>query len=299
MSAVAKASYFWRSASQGIRHAPFVHLIAVSTIAIALFCAGLARGGSRMLDGLISSMGGEVELTVYLAKDATDAQAKELADALGKRTGGVAAVIPAAVALKRLGAQLGDLGATLEGLPDNPLPTSIEVTIPAEGRDPAALKSLAEKTRGLPIVTGVDYGAEAVERLSAISEALRWGGLVAFAIVVLTTIVIVSATLQLAIYARREEIEIQKLVGATDRFVKIPFLIEGLVQGFFGAAVAVLGLWLFALVVGPRLTTLFSFLVANRSFTLVDARLALELGVVGCALGLSGSFVAVGRFLKV
>src|SRR5205814_10474181 len=118
------------------------------------------------------------------------------------------------------------------------------------------------------------------------------------AIVVLTTIVIVSATLQLAIYSRREEIEIQKLVGATDRFVKTPFLIEGLIQGAVGAGAAVAALWLFSLVVGPRLGELFSFLVASRSMVLVDTRLAVELAIVGGGLGLRGSFAAVGRFLE-
>ncbi len=77
----------------------------------------------------------------------------------------------------------------------------------------------------------MDYGDEALERLSPIARALRLASLIAFALVFLTTVIIVSATLQLAIYARREEIEIQKLVGGTDRFVRVPFLIEGLLQG--------------------------------------------------------------------
>jgi cell division transport system permease protein len=123
---------------------------------------------------------------------------------------------------------------------------------------------------------------------------------VAFAVVLFATIIIVSATLQLAIYARREEIEIQKLVGATDRFVKAPFLIEGLLQGVLGAVVAVAGLWAFGRLVGPTLTSLFSFLLGpGSSEPLVRAGLVLELVVAGSVLGLVGSFIAVGRFLRV
>src|SRR5262249_59223146 len=88
-----------------------------------------------------------------------------------------------------------------------------------------------------------------------------YGGLVAFAIVAFATVFIVSATLQLAIYSRREEIEIQKLVGATDRFVKAPFLIEGALQGLLGAGVAILALWMFAAALRPQLIALFPFLV--------------------------------------
>jgi cell division transport system permease protein len=300
MSLAAKGVYFWRTAAQGIRHAPFVHFIAVTTIAIALFTAGLARGGGRLLDGLISSFGGEVELTAYLAPGTSPDKAAELAATLEKRTGGKATVVLPELALARLSEQLGDLGGALKDLPENPLPISVEVSVPPEARAAENLRGIAEKTRQLEMVTGVDYGEEAVERLSAIADALRYGGLIAFAIVVVTTIVIVSATLQLAIYARREEIEIQKLVGATDRFVKIPFLIEGLLQGLLGSLLAVGALVAFSAVVGPHLTSLFTFLASPKLSTrLVDARLVIELLTVGCTLGLSGSFIAVGRFLRV
>ncbi|HSP77015.1 MAG TPA: FtsX-like permease family protein, partial [Myxococcaceae bacterium] len=157
-----------------------------------------------------------------------------------------------------------------------------------------------EELRALPGVTGVDYGEEAVERLSSIARALGYGGWVGFAVVMMATVVIVAATLQLAIYARREEIEIQKLVGATDRFVKVPFLIEGLLQGLLGAVVALVGLLAFERLVGPGLSSLFAFLVGRGGLApLLEPRLALELLMVGGALGLGGSFIAVGRFLRV
>jgi cell division transport system permease protein len=119
-------------------------------------------------------------------------------------------------------------------------------------------------------------------------------------VVLLATVVIVSATLQLAIYARREEIEIQKLVGATDRFVKAPFLIEGFLQGLLGAVVAVVALLTFERLVGPGLVSLFAFLVGPGGMVpLLEPGLALELLAAGCGLGLGGSFIAVGRFLRV
>ncbi|MHB8879442.1 MAG: cell division protein FtsX, partial [Myxococcaceae bacterium] len=134
----------------------------------------------------------------------------------------------------------------------------------------------------------------------AIARALRLGGLVAFLLVVLTTVIIISATLQLAIYSRKEEIEIQKLVGATDRFAKIPFLIEGLLQGLAGSMLAVAGLWVFWAFAGPKVGQLLAFLsVARLGDHLLDPLLALQLVGLGCALGLAGSFVAVGRFLRV
>ncbi|QRN99741.1 ABC transporter permease [Archangium violaceum] len=300
MSALAKAAYFWRSAASGLRHAPFVHFIAVITIAIALFSAGLAQALGRMVEGLIGSLGGEVQVTVYLSPELDEEGATVLRERMEATSGGRATLVPPQAALERLSRELGDLGEALAQMPENPLPPSLELEVPQERRTPGALKALAQELRTLPGVTGVDYGEEAVERLSAISKALRYGGWVAFAVVLLATVVIVSATLQLAIYARRGEIEIQKLVGATDRFVKAPFLIEGLLQGLLGAMVALAGLLTFDRLVGPGLASLFSFLVGSGGMVaLLEPRTALELLAAGCGLGLGGSFIAVGRFLRV
>jgi cell division transport system permease protein len=300
MSGSAKLSYFWRSALTGIRHSPFVYLVAVGTIAIALFTTGLARGAVQVLDALRDSLGGEVEVTVYLDDHIEPSRGEDLARVVSDRVKGHALFIPPEVALGRLSTQLGEAGEVLGALPSNPLPPSIEVAVPAAFRTPEKLSALATELRSIEGVASVDYGQEAVERLAAISRALTLGSLAAFLVIVVATIIITSATLQLAIYARREEIEIQKLVGATDRFVKTPFLLEGLLQGALGSLVASVGLWAFHHWVGPRLDLLFSFLVGpGRHLAWMNARSVAELLGIGCALGLLGSFVAVGRFLRV
>jgi cell division transport system permease protein len=300
VTVAAKSAYFWRSALQGLRHSPFIHSVAVITIAIALFSAGLARATVHALDALIASLGGEVEMTVYLADGASESDAAALAAAWQDRSGGRTKVVTPQAAADRLQRELGELGDALKDLPDNPLPTSVEIRIPPTGRTPAALRSLAEEIQKSPAVAGVDYGEQAVARLSSIGTAVRYGGAAAFAIVVIATIIIVAATLQLAIYARRDEIEIQKLVGATDRFVKAPFLMEGLFQGLLGAGMAMAGLWAFGWFAGPRLSALFAFLLGpGAHLALWDPVAFVELACAGCGLGLGGSFIAVGRFLRV
>jgi cell division transport system permease protein len=298
MGAVAKARTFWRSALEGIRHQPFVHAVSTVTLAVALFTVGLARSAGTELDRLIGSLGGEVRVTVYLdPKARADAQAA-VAAGLRQRGMAVEQVSPKA-ALDRLVHELGSAAESLRGLPEDPLPPSLEVRIPEGRRAPDALRALAAELRALPAVTGVDYGEQAVERLHAMARALRWAGLLAFAVLVGATLIIVSATLQLAIYARREEVEIQKLVGATDRFVQAPFLLEGVVQGLAGALLAVVALGVFRQTAGPQLASLFSFLrlptVATGPSPWLEAA---QLAAVGATLGLAGSYLAVHRFLR-
>lgn len=294
----AKASYFARTALGGMWRDPFVHVIAIASLAIALIGFGLARIAGAQIDALVSALGGEVELTVYLKDGTSPEDLKALEAALAQRTGGETRVISPAQALGRLAEQLGPQGQALTELGANPLPWSVEVTLPPQLRDPEALKVLSGTLRALPMVEAVDYGADALERLGALSKGLKLASVVAFAVVFLTTIVVVSATLQLAIYTRREEIEIQKLVGATNRFVRAPFLLEGMVQGLVSASLAVATLWALATWGAPRAAGVVAFLALPKGAQLVSPRLALELLVLGVGMGLSGSVVAVRRFLR-
>ncbi len=299
MSARAQAAYFVRTALGSMARSPFVHVIAVASLALALFGYGVARLASGQLDALVHALGGEVEFTVYLAEDAPDEQVAQLEAALLQRTGGTAQRVSPAEALGRLAAGLGDHGRALAELTDNPLPWSLELKLPVEAREPAALADLAARVRQLPFVADVDYGAEALERLTLLSRGLRLAMLVAFALVFLTTVIIVSATLQLAIFARRDEIEIQKLVGATDRFVRVPFLLEGMLQGLAGGALALLAAFLATRLLAGDSGQAVAFLRLSGGLSVDWGRLALEQVSLGVALGLLGSFVAVARFLRV
>ncbi len=299
MSATAKVGYFVRTALGSMVRSPFVHVIAVAALAMALFGYGVARIASTQLEALLHSLGGEVEFTVYLADDAPADQLDELEKALVTRTHGTARRVAPAEALGRLAAQLGEEGKALTELGDNPLPWSLEVRLPSEARDPEALKALAESVKRLPFVTGVDYGEEAIARLSLIARALRLAIAIAFALVFLTTVIIVSATLQLAIFARRDEIEIQKLVGGTDTFVRFPFLIEGLVQGLLGGASSLGLAWLAVRALESDPSSPVAFLRLSGHFAVDWPRLGAEMLGLAVALGLLGSFVAVRRFLRV
>lgn len=297
MSISSKAAYFARTAFGGMWRAPFVHTTAIAALSLALLGFAVARVAGHEVQALISTLGGEVELTVYLKPDASSEDAQKLLAALEQRSGGKGRLVSPAEALGRLAQQLGEQGRGLTDLTENPLPWTIEVTVPPNARTPEALGELAAKARALEFVDSVDYGKEALERLSTFARGLQLASAVAFILVFLTTIVVVSATLQLAIYARREEIEIQKLVGATNRFVRAPFLLEGLLQGVLAAlfsfgVLAALEQW-----VGPKAREVVSLLPSSGTRA-VTPRLLSEMLALGVTLGLAGSTLAVRRFLR-
>ncbi len=291
---------FIRSALSGLRQTPFVHSVAILTLGIALFAGALARAGQTFLTQLLGRLGTEVEVTLYFAESATDAQVEAVRAQVAKETGGPVELVTPAAALARLRNELGPSGSVLDDLPENPLPRSLEVRPPPGPPDANKLREQTARWSKLSGVVAVDYGREWIDRLARLHKGVESGAGIALILVLLAAVVVVAATLQLAAYARRDEIEIQKLVGATDLFVRTPFLIEGLLQGLLGAGLAAVGLWLCERTLGPRLIEGLGPLWGDLAPpALLNLRHLVELLGAGALLGVLGSSIAVGRFLRV
>ena len=297
---VIKLWLFIRTALSGLRQLPFVHGVAVLTLAVALFAGALARAGQRGVGALLAHLDTDVEVTAYLADSMKPDQVEALRGRLARDSGGAVRVVSPAEALARLQKELGPDGAVLDGLAQNPLPTSLELLPPPGPPNAARLAALAAAWSKLPGVTGVDYGRAWVDRLAALRRALALGAGALLLMVLLAAVVVVAATLQLGMYARRDEIAIQKLVGATDTFVRTPYVLEGLLQGLLGAALASGGLFLCHVFLGPVVARALEGLgPLPAQLSLVSARRLTEVAAAGAGLGILGSTIAVGRFLKV
>ncbi|HWE25687.1 MAG TPA: ABC transporter permease, partial [Myxococcales bacterium] len=244
-----------RRAAVNLWRAPLPSLVAVITIALALFLAAALAAAVVSARALLVSWGAQPAVTAYLDRALSDDQARALADTVRTQERVHVVHVTPAQALDGLRAQLGTLSGALDGLPGNPLPGTLEIT-PAAGAD---VRSLAQRVAGLPGVREVDYGREWFERLEALGRALRQFGGAALLVVAFAALLVVANTIRLAVYARRDEIEIMKLVGATDAFVSAPFLIEGFLQGILGAGLAVGALAGLHAVLVPRLAAAVAF----------------------------------------
>jgi len=196
--------------------------------------------------------------------------------------------------------QLRDQESLLEGLKDNPLPASFQLRIHKKYQTADALRQLAASLKRVEGVEDVLYGQEWIERLTGIIQVMKILGIVIGGVLGVTSLFIVANTIRLAVYARAEEIEIMRLVGATRAYIQLPLILEGTLQGGAGAALA-LGI-LYALYratlwqLGTSAPTIFSepemgqFLEAGYQMIMVG---------VGALLGGVGSLVAVRRFLRI
>jgi len=266
-------------------------------MALALF---LGAGFFAALTGaraLLRSWGAEASLTVYLAPAATEAQGSALAERIRAEHAELSVVLVSRdQALQRLRDDMRELSGALDGVSASVLPLTLELT-PRAPATSAELRTLAGALSKLPDVVDVEYGREWLDKLEELARALRAAGAAATALILGAAILVVANTIRLAVYARRDEIEIMKLVGATDSYVRMPFLLEGVLQGVAGALIALAGLFLVYRVLIPRAQAAFAFTAGAAIGPLLPSRL-FALVAFGGAVGLLGSWLAVARFLR-
>jgi cell division transport system permease protein len=270
-----------------------MQLTAIGTVAITIVLLGLflfvraalADAGNRLLD--------QIEISAYLRSDATAAQAAAIGGFLAKDP----RIASAQFVPKKQG--LAELRARTRGaidtelLTENPLPDKFRIRV----REPEQVDSVAATVRRLTGVDNVVYGQKIVQRLLALGGVLRRVGIGLILAFVGVASIIISNTIRLTVFARRREIAIMQLVGATNTYIRLPFICEGLLDGLIGALVAL------ALLAGARAALWPRLLEALPWVQLtampVDARiLAAQLILTGVAIGVLASWISVGRYLR-
>lgn len=291
--ALVQCFYAVRSALRGLRASPVISGIAVTTIGIALVLVGVFALLVANMEDLYREFGSDLKITAYL-RDGIDADGQR---ALAARVAAlpeverVDAVTPAQ-ALERFRASVGDGGALLEGLDDNPLPASLEIALAEPHRNAAGVTAVSAAIAGWDGVDELSSGHDWVEGYLRAVALVKAVGLGIGVILSLATLLIIANTIRLGIFARRDELEILSLVGASRAFVRAPFLLEGALQGGAGGALALALLFALFRLALPGFELGLELLVggAPRFFTSAEA-LALVGG--GAGLGLAGSAAAL------
>ena len=289
--------YFFKVAFLNILNNRLIHLISMGTFTISMLLFGSFLLLYVNLNSWIKDLGESLSMSVYL-EDGIDAKSKgKIEEALISLKGAeVKGFISKEQALINLKKGLGEQAGLLSGLKENPLPASFEIVF-RDMRDykidPQRIKSFLEKMEG---VDEVQYSEQWVKRFEGLMYVFKVVGLIIGGLLCIAVLFITTNTIKLTIYSRRDEIEIYKLVGATDRFVKIPFLIEGAIQGVISGLVAVFILFLVYWIFSLKTVHLFDLPAINISF--LSNENALSIILLGLVLGFIGGSIAIGRFFK-
>jgi len=283
-----------------LARAPFGTALTIGVIGIALAlpaCLELVVVNARTLSG---GWANALDLTVYLKPHLADRDAAQLAERIGAR-GDVASarLVTAAEGLAEFRRWSG-LGAALDALTDNPLPASVVVRprVTEGSGDPTTVGVLADALRTLPGVDQVQLDTEWVRRFTAILDALRRAVGVVAMLLGLAVLLIVGNTIRLDIDARRAEIEVIKLVGGSDGFVRRPFLYGGFWYGFGGGLVAWALVESFVLTLAGPIGRVAAAYGSRFAITGPDLGTSALLLLGGALLGWLGAFVSATRHLR-
>lgn len=291
------AGYVISRAFRGMAQAPMVQLLAIATTAVCMLLLGTVMLAWTNAQSVASAWGIDVPVTVYLHDDAPPDEIEELTGRLHEipEVTDVVEVSPQD-AMTRLADGLGGDASMLEGIEPEVLPASLEVHV-AEGTPSSFVSALATKVEAFGIVEDVAVAGSWAEQAQAMLQTVGRMALGAASLVGLACMAIVWSTIRLAVYARRSEIQILRLVGGSSRFVRGPFIVEGLLQGALGAALALFLLYAGFDMVRPFLEDGLSLLFAAgtlRFFTPTELALGVAFGAI---VGLLGSRAAAGRYV--
>jgi cell division transport system permease protein len=284
----------WRGRQSG--------LLSTATIALALFVLGGFLLVTANLDRLGAEWGSAAELSVYLKDDAT-AQDRAAVEQILASADVVQSheYVSKSDALARFRQMFADLSGAVNGLGENPLPASYEVRLRASagsgGGSTAAVDALATRVKAASGVADVRYDRQWLNRLLSAVGVIRGVGLVLGAALTIAAALTVANVVRLALYARRDELEIMHLVGAPNVYVRGPFIMEGLLQGGAGAIAAILTLGLVFVSLRSRYLVPLASAVNLSSVRFLPVEICLLLVVGGMAVGCLGGLVAA-RFTQ-
>jgi cell division transport system permease protein len=277
---------FWRNAVMSLAATATMVLMLVLLAAFWVILTGLNAGLQYVEE--------KVEIVADLAPQSTALQVQALRDEIAARPE-VALVeyVTADEALDRFRARLAeqkreDLTSYLD---HNPLPASLEIKL----NDPRVYGDVTDRLRQAPIVTSVKEIQKLVDQVLTVTNILRTAGIVILALVGLTVLFIIINTIRLAVVARAEEIEIMRLVGASDAFIRWPFVFEGAMVGLLGAAVTLGLLYAAGQPLGQFMYDFFR--VLPLQFGALARDLVLIVVGAGVGLGVVGSWVSVRSYL--
>ncbi len=289
--------YMLGDAMRSLRANLLTALLSSVTVGFALAILAIFAVVIINLNGVVDIWGDRTHIVAYVKRGAEREDPGVLRGALTRLPGIKSAeYVSGARAFELLKEELDGQGGILEGIGSNSLPASFEIKLDGSHMTPEGVRETVEAVRWLGWVDDVQYGAVWVERLSSVLGFLEISALVVGVFLAAATLFIISNTIRLTVYARREEIEIMRYLGADDIFIKLPFVVEGMVEGFAG------GLLALAMLLGGRYAlerSIPPYLGFVMDPPVEAAVFLLVLVAAGVLMGAVGSLVSLGRFLKV
>lgn len=285
------SAYFLREVFTNVRRSPLMSIVGVTTVLVLTLILGYFTTVMVNLEALANSLLDEVQVVAYLDDDANQVSVAQQLERIPEVR--QAHFVSKETALNKLVERMQGR-IRVDDLTRNPLPDSFEVSV-SSGEN---LEQVARRAQRISGVGHVKYGEEVAQRMLSFNNLVRTVGVTVLTLLFFSTVLIVSNTIRLTVFARRKEIEIMQMVGAAEWFIRWPFILEGVLQGIVGSSVAAFLVGGSYYMVVPKLMETISFLPIVRVESMLPLLLPLLI-LNGAFVGALGSLVSVNKFLKV
>ncbi len=288
--------YFIKEAVISLKRNGLMSIASITTVALSLLILGMFLIMVLNLNNMASNLESQVQVSVYLQEGLSDVEIREVGTRITKIPGvNQVLFIDKEEAMNRFKERLGEQQSILQALDgNNPLPNAFEVKMDK----PERVKPVAQTISQFKGVENAKFGQEVVEQLFSLTKMIRIFGVILIGFLALAALFIISNTIRITVFARRKEIGIMKYVGATDWFIRWPFLLEGIILGFGGALVAVvlLNRTYGALIHQVYESLAFLPLIPQYPFI---TNISILLLLVGAGIGALGSTISLRKFMRV
>ena len=289
-------SYFWGETFRSLFRNRFMAIASVLTVTLSMFILGVFLSAVLNINHMASYLENQVEMTVYLKDGLTTDQVMGIGKYLKAQPGMKEIKFTNKdQAMKDFRERMGDQQGLLDAINGNPLPASYQMSF----QTPEQLKTAAEVVAKYQGVETVQYGKDIIEQLYKVAQIIRLSGIVLIIFLAGAELFIISNTIRLTVFVRRREIQIMKYVGASNGFIRWPFLFEGMVIGFLGSGFASLILWEgYKTVVSEMAAAglVFIPMIPLWPFMGYTTLIILAAGIV---IGVMGSAISLRKYMKV
>ncbi|MEA2022348.1 MAG: permease-like cell division protein FtsX [Candidatus Caldatribacteriota bacterium] len=287
--------FYFREALLSFRRSTLMSMATILSITTILIIVGVFLLISINSSLFLKNIESQLEIVVYLEDNISKAELNNLKSNITS-IDGIKEVkfVSKEEAYQRLSKDLGEQKDILSAIEVNPLPASFEVQV----KNPKAIEQIANQITKFKKVEEVEYGRETAEKLLNFTYIFRRAGMLVLAFLVFASILIISNIIKITVYARRNEIEIMSLAGATSWFIRWPFIIEGFLQGFISSLFSTIILYNFYFFAVNKVHQAIPFLpLVVNNIDLLPVGIAIVL--LGSLVGILGSMFSVGKYLNV
>lgn len=289
--------FFISDSLKGLKRNRTVSIAAAATVAATLFILGVFVLAILNINQGVKDVESQVEAKIYLNNDITTSQQNDLENKLRNSEGVTEVTFESkSQAMEKFKEQLGSENKGLvDGLEkDNPMPNSYTVKV----KEPSMLSGVVAGIKDMPGIETIKDGREVVDKLVKITNGIKWVGITLFVILIGVSLFLIGNTIKITVYSRRREIGIMKFIGATDWFIRWPFLMEGMVIGFLGSLFSVVLLYYAYRALFIKLSNSFIAMQMVQPGYILTNVLGLFI-ITGVIIGALGSILSIRKFLAV